>query len=47
MHNNTAPRIPRDRFSAGMALAVQLGVALAGWALVYLIWEGAVRLAGR
>jgi len=47
MSNNTAPRIPRDRFSAGQALFVQLGLAFAAWAVLYLVWEYAMRLAGR
>lgn len=47
MRTNTVPRIPRDRLSPGKALAAQLVVALSAWALIYLVWESAMKLAGR
>ncbi len=48
MSNNiTGPRVIRDRLSPGKALAAQLGLAFSAWALIYLVWESAMKLAGR
>ena len=47
MRTNTAPRIPRDRWPVGKAYRAQLLLAVAAFMLLYLIWEGAMRLAGR
>jgi len=38
MKTNTAPRIPRDRLPVGKALAAQLALCLAFWALVYVVF---------
>lgn len=47
MRTNTVPRIPRDRLSPGKALAAHLAITLSLWALIYLAWESAMKLAGR